>query len=122
MPPDAENPLLDELNARPIPPDIRVYLFYGSHDPRDSAGPQTSVGITGLLPDAALAFGAGDGMVLAASAQGLPILGGKGVPALADRAVLRVNLGPVYHTRLLEVAAGRVAGALLDRFDSRMGE
>ncbi|MHB8731843.1 MAG: esterase/lipase family protein [bacterium] len=122
MPPDAENTVLDELNARPIPPDIRVYLFYGSHDPHNSGGPQTSVGITGMLPGAELAFGAGDGMVLAASAQGLPILGGIGVPALAERAVLRVDLGPVYHTRLLDAAAGRIAGALLDRFVDHVDE
>jgi hypothetical protein len=121
LPPDAENALLDGLNARPIPSDIRIYLFYGSHDPRHPAGPQTSAGITGALPDAALAYEAGDGLILAASAQGLPIQGGEGVPALAERAVLRVDLGSVYHTQLLDAGAGRIAGALLDRFENRAG-
>ena len=122
VPADAENALLDELNARAIPPGIRIYLFYGSHDPRHVAGPQTSAGITGVLPDAALAYEDGDGMVLATSAQGLPIRGGKGVPALVDRAVLRVDLGSVYHTRLLDAGADRIAGALLDLFDNRVDE
>jgi hypothetical protein len=122
MPADAENALLEELNARPIPRDVRVYLFYGSHDPRDSGGPQTSAGITGVLPEAALAYEAGDGVVLAASAQGLPIRGGSGVPALLDRTVLRVDLGPVYHTRLLDAGAEKVAGALLDAFADRVDE
>lgn len=122
MPPDAQNALLAGLNARAIPPDIRIYLFYGSHDPRDAAGPQTSAGITGVLPGATLSYGAGDGMVLAASAQGLPIRGGKGVPGLIDRAVLRVDLGAVYHTRLLDAAADGIAGALLDRFANRVDD
>ena len=121
-PPDAENAVLAGLNARTMPPDIRVYLFYGSHDPGDPAGPQTSAGITGVLPGAALSYGAGDGVVLAASAQGLPIRGGKGVPGLADRPVLRVDLGAVYHTRLLDAGADRIAGALLDRFFNRVDE
>ena len=122
IPPDARNPFLDELNARPIPPDIRLYVFYGSHDPRHRAGPQTSAGITGVLPGAALAYEAGDGLVLADSALGLPIRGGVGVPALMDRPLLRVDLGPVYHTRLLDAGAGRIADALLDRFADRVDE
>lgn len=113
---------LDGLNARAIPADIRVYLFYGSHDPHRAAGPQTASGITGLLPGAALAYETGDGLILAASAQGLPIRRGNGVPVLIDRAVLRVDLGPVYHTRLLDAGAGKIAGALLDRFVDRVDE
>ncbi|HKX16777.1 MAG TPA: hypothetical protein VJT33_02045 [bacterium] len=122
VPRDAENVLLADLNERPIPAGIRVSVFYGSHDPRGTAGPQTSAGITGLLPEAELAYAPGDGLVLAASAQGLPIRGGDGVPALLDRPVLRVDLGSVYHTRLLEVGAGRIADTLLDRFESHLGE
>ena len=122
VPRDAENALLEDLNARPIPPGIRISVFYGSHDPRGTGGPQTSAGITGLLPEAELAYEPGDGMVLAASAQGLPIQGGGGVPALIERPVLRVDLGPVYHTRLLEAGAGRIADVLLDRFVSRVDE
>lgn len=114
FPPDAVNPMLDQLNARPIPSGIRVYLFYGDYDPHDPAGPVTLSGITGILPGAELLFAAGDGIVLAASAQGLPIHGGTGVPALADRAVLQVDLGAAYHLGLLAVAADRIAAALLD--------
>lgn len=115
-PPDGQNDLLERLNAQPIPDGIRLYIFYGSHDPRDSAGPKTAAGITGLLPDAALASAEGDGIVLAASAQGLPIHGSTGVPGLADRAILRADLGSVYHTKLLYAGADRIADALLDRF------
>ncbi len=122
VPPDGRNTLLAQLNARPIPDSIRVYAFYGSHDPRNSAGPQTAEGVTGLLPGAALSHGAGDGVVLAASAQGLPIHGEAGVPALANRAILRVDLGSVYHTGLLAAGADRIAGALLDRFLDKFDE
>ncbi len=122
IPPDGDNSALTRLNARPIPAGIRVYLFYGSHDPRNAAGPQTTSGITGFLPGAALSYGSGDGIVLAASAQGLPIHGGQGVAGLADRAVLRVDLGSVYHGSLLTAGADRITAALLDRFLSRVDE
>lgn len=121
-PPDAGNSLLAQLNTLPLPDSIRVYIFYGSHDPRDSAGPQTAAGVTGALPGTAFLFGAGDGIVLAESAQGLPVHGSGGVPALAERTVLRVDLGAVYHSNLLYVGADRIAGALLDRFLSKVDE
>ena len=121
-PPGAENSPLAQLNALPLPRDIRVYIFYGSHDPSDSAGPETTAGITGALPGSALSFAAGDGIVLAESAQGLPIHGGGGVPGLADRTVLRVDLGAVYHTHLLAAGADRIAEALRDRFLSTVDE
>ncbi len=120
-PPDGGNNLLAELNARPIPSGIRPYIFYGSHSPQDSAGPQTAAGVTGLLPGE-LSYEDGDGIVLAASAEGLPIHGTSGVAGLAERAVLRVNLGAVYHTQLLEAGANRIAGALLDAFRSTVDE
>ena len=112
-PPDGHNDLLARLNTRPIPDGVRLYIFYGNHDPRDSAGPRTAVGITGV---ATLSAEAGDGIVLAASAQGLPIQGGTGIPDLAGRAVLCVDLGDVYHIRLLNAGADRIATALGDRF------
>jgi hypothetical protein len=120
IPPDINNELLEGLNAQPIPDDIRVYVFYGSNDPRHSGGPQTSAGITGVLPGADLTFGDGDGVVLAASAEGLPIRGGTGVPALMRPAVVRVDLGAVYHGGLLDAAADKIARALLDRFVDRV--
>jgi hypothetical protein len=120
VPAGVDNELLAKLNAQPIPPDVRVYLFYGSNDPRHSAGPQTSAGVTGALPEARLSYADGDGVVLAASAQGLPIRGGAGVPALTDRVVARVDLGAVYHSGLLEAGANKIAGALLDRFFDRV--
>lgn len=121
-PPDAGNTLLAELNALRIPDDIRVYVFFGSNDPADSVGPATAAGVTGALPGSGLAFGAGDGIVLAASAQGLPIHGSGGVPALVERTVLTVDLGAVYHTHLLDAGADRIAGTLLDRFVSTVDE
>ena len=121
-PPGAENSPLAQLNALPLPPDIRVYIFYGSHDPNDSGGPQTTAGITGALPGGSLSFAAGDGIVLAESAQGLPIHGGGGVLGLADRTVLRVDLGAVYHTHLLAAGAGLIAEALRDRFLTKVDE
>ena len=121
-PPDAENGLLAGLNTLPLPDGIRVYIFYGNYDPRGSAGPETTAGITGALPGGSLSFAEGDGVVLAASALGLPIHGGDGVPALSERTVLRVDLGAVYHTHLLDAGADRIAGALLDRFLSTVDE
>ena len=122
VPADAGNELLADLNARPMPSDIRLYLFYGSHDPSHAAGPQTSAGITGSLSGATLSYGEGDGVVLAASAQGLPIGGGEGVTALMDHAAVRVDLGAVYHTGLLEAGATKIVAALLDRFFDRVDE
>ena len=121
-PPDAQNTILTQLNALPLPAGIRVYIFYGSHAAEDSAGPLTASGITGALPGTDLSFAAGDGVVLSASAQGLPIHGNEGVPALAERTILRVDLGAVYHTRLLDAGAGRIADALFDRFASTVDE
>jgi len=120
VPADAGNELLADLNAQPLPSDIRLYLFYGSHDPRHAAGPQTSAGLTGSLPGATLSYGEGDGVVLAASAQGLPIGGGDGVTALTEHAAARIDLGAVYHTGLLEAGATKIVAALLDYFFDRV--
>lgn len=122
IPADVDNQLLAGLNARPIPQDVRVYVFYGSNDPRRTGGPQTSAGLTGEMPGSALSYGEGDGVVLSASALGLAIRGGAGVPALTDRDVVRVDLGAVYHSGLLEAASDKLTGALLDRFADRAAE
>jgi hypothetical protein len=110
MPPDGDNPTLAQLNARPIPKGVRVWVFYGS---RDGDASNTLAGVTegGQTRDLA----SGDGVVLADSAQGLPIHGGSGVAALLTPDVARVNLGPVGHSDLLAVGADRVIAALLDR-------
>lgn len=121
-PPDGKNALLDQLNARPLPGGLRVYLFYGSHDPRNTDGPKTAAGLTGQLPGAALSYEPGDGIVLAASAQGLPVHGSRGVPGLAERAVLRADLGSVYHLSALAAGSRRIGAALLDRFYSTVDE
>ena len=117
-PHDGGNATLADLNTRPIPNTVRVYIFYGSHDPRRPAGPVTSVGIT----KGELSFAPGDGIVLADSALGLPINGGSGVGVLADRTVMRVDLGSVYHTALLAAGAERIAGALQDHFSATVDE
>ncbi|HEV2357504.1 MAG TPA: hypothetical protein VGZ23_07840 [bacterium] len=118
LPPDAGNSLLAGLNERPIPPEVRVYLLYGNNDPSHPGGPQTAAGLTGALPGATVSFGPGDGIVLTASALGFPINGSPAVPALAGRGVMRVDLGRVYHTHVLQAAAVRAAAALQDRFES----
>ena len=118
LPPDAGNTLLADLNERPIPPGVRVYLVYGDNDPSHPGGPETAAGLTGALPGAVVSYGPGDGIVLAASALGYPINGSAGVPALAGRAATRIDLGPVYHTHVLEAGAVRTAAALQDRFET----
>ena len=111
MPPDGANPALAQLNARPIPREVRVWVFYGS-SPSDA--PNTPAGVTESPQSRDL--GAGDGVVLVDSAQGLPIHGGSSVAALLAPDVLRASLGPVGHSALLAAGADRVTAALLDRF------
>jgi hypothetical protein len=65
------------------------------------------------------ALGPGDGLVPAASAQGLPIQGGSGVPALLTPNVVRVDLGSTAHSHLMSATVvGRFAAILLDRDNS----
>lgn len=122
MPPDAGNPLLAQLNAQPIPRQTRIFIFYGTSDPGNTAAAHTIAGVTGEAGVVALSYGHGDGIVLAASAQGLPMMGGPGVPAFADRAIPRVSLGPVDHQSLLRAGADRIADTLLDRMLDRVDE
>jgi hypothetical protein len=122
VPPGGGNPLLSRLNLMPVPPRVRLYVFYGDHDPRDPSGPRTMAGLTGSLPNPTLSFGPGDGVVLAASAEGLPIHGGPAVASFAHHPVARVSLGSTYHLNLLAAGAGRIAQALLDRFRTPVEE
>lgn len=121
-PPDAGNVLLAQLNERPIPRDIRMFIFYGTSDPADTAAAHTLAGVTSEAGAVSFSYDHGDGIVLAASAQGLPILGGAGVAAFADRPIPRVSLGPVGHQSLLQSGADRFAAALLDRVLDRVDE
>src|SRR2546427_7241582 len=112
FPPDAQNAALVELNAHPLPEGIRAYAFYGNQQP-DAEGRGTWAGVTGRLPRAGFASGAGDGVVLVASALGLPINGGAGVAGLADRLVMQRDLGPVGHQWLHEAAISEIEDVLL---------
>jgi len=114
VPPGAANPVLAALNTHPLPAAVRAYAFYGSYEP-PLAAPGTLTGVTGALPQATVSYGPGDGIVLAASALGLPINGGPGVPGFADRLVRTVNLGAARHQSLFAAAGAQVADALLDR-------
>ncbi len=111
MPPDGGNPTLAELNARPMPEGIRVWVFYGSGQQGDA---NTMAGVTASPQSGDRA--AGDGIVLAASAQGLPIHGGGGVPALLTPEVVHVDLGGVEHRVMLAAGADQFAAVVLDRF------
>ncbi len=117
LPSDDGNAALRALNARPLPPGIRFYSLYGNNDPERTGGPQTAAGVTGRLPGAVISYGPGDGIVLTASAIGLPINGSPGLPELAARAV-RVDVGRVYHIHVLEAGAATAAAALQDRFET----
>jgi hypothetical protein len=115
IPPDARNDVLAALNARPLPPGVRVYCLYANNGAGRRGGPATTAGLTGFLPGAAVSYGSGDGIVLTASALGLPINGSAGVPGLCGE---RVDIGRVYHTAVLRQAASQAAAALQDRFEN----
>ena len=91
LPPDDANPVLAELNRRPMPSGVHVEVFYGSAQRT----------LTGVTNNGAPTLGPGDGIVPAASAEGLPIQGGSGVPALLAPNVVHVDLGAVGHMQLL---------------------
>ena len=110
------NPALAALNERPIPEGIRLFIFYGSAAADSAGGLRTYAGVTGSLPEATFSYGAGDGLVLVESAQGLPIRGGALVAALA-RAV-RVDLGAISHRRLLAAGADDIVAVLTDQFEA----
>ena len=97
-PPDGSNPLLTQLNARPVPASVRVFTFYGSSE-RGCGAAATMQGVTD--EGGGVSYGHGDGIVLAASALGLPIQGGGSVAAFAGHEIQRIDLGPVGHMSLL---------------------
>ncbi|HEV2357330.1 MAG TPA: hypothetical protein VGZ23_06930 [bacterium] len=115
VPPDGQNPTLAALNTHPLPEAIRVYALYGSRE-------RTLSGIAGRLPHAVLSYGPGDGVVLQASALGLPVNGGAGVPGLAGHFVATIDLGPQRHLRLLGAAIPKIADLLLDRRTAHRSE
>ena len=113
FPPDAQNAALAELNTHPLPEGIRAYAFFGYRPLDEERRSGTWAGVTGQLPEARFSYGPGDGIVLAASALGLPINGGAGVPGLADR-LANVDLGPIGHQSLMEAAIMKIAEILTD--------
>jgi hypothetical protein len=72
------------------------------------------MGVTGDWPDLNVAYAPGDGIVLVASALGLPINGGTGIAGLTERLAVQMDLGSVGHQRLLNAAAPKIADALFD--------
>jgi hypothetical protein len=102
---NGRNPRLARLNAQPLPDDVQIFSFYGS-------GTRTTwAGVTGTLPNATFSYGPGDGVVLVASALGLPVYGAGGVPGLANR-LIRVDVGDVRHLSLFRTVIPRVAALL----------
>jgi len=121
IPPTGENPTLTQLNARSVPGEVRVYLFYGSLDPGYHGRQRTAMGFTGELADTATSYGPGDGVVLVASALGQSINGAGEITGLTRRVVRAVSLGSVSHLRLFPKAAGLVASAMQDSFQTTLG-
>jgi hypothetical protein len=108
VPPDGGNPMLAELNSRPMPSGVQVEVLFGSGRPT----------LTGVTAHGAPSVGPGDGFVAAASAQGLPIQVGNGVAALLTPNVVQVDLGTVGHIWLLPAAmVDRFTASLLQRID-----
>ena len=118
FPPDGHNETLAELNSHPLPEGIRVYAFYGNQAQLDPHDRGTWAGVIGDLRDvqhAEFSSGPGDGLVLSASALGLPINGGAGIPGFPERLVMKTDLGAVSHLSLMQVAGTKIADALTDR-------
>lgn len=116
-PPNGENPTLAQLNSRPIPDGVRVYLYYGK---LDRGRHRTVMGLTGAPVGGAATYGAGDGVVLVASVLGQSINGAGEITGLTRRVVLRVNVGSVLHVFLFPKAASLVAPAMQDTFQTSL--
>ena len=89
-------------------------------DLEDAGGTLTLLGVTGESGGAVFTYGPGDGVVLVASALGLPIQGGDGVAAFAGHESQRVDLGPVAHVSVLAAGAEKILAVLLDRILDRV--
>ena len=111
VPAGAENRELEHLNAQPIPDGPQLYVYYGDQLPAPN-NPGTQAAITGDPPDASFEYGAGDKIVLTASALGLPINGGAGIPGFRDRLTAAVNLGPLSHFALMRNSVPRIIAIL----------
>jgi hypothetical protein len=112
VPAGAENRELEHLNAQPIPEGPQLYVYYGDQLPAPPNNPGTQAEITGDPPDARFRYGAGDKIVLTASALGLPINGGAGIPGFRDRLTAAVNLGPLSHFALMRNSVPRIVAIL----------
>jgi hypothetical protein len=106
VPAGAQNREMQILNAHPLPPGLPTYDMYGNR-PVDGDGHGTWAGVTGEMSRAQFSCGPGDGIVLTASALGLPINGGGGIPGFAER-LIRADLGPIGHLSLLAAAMPRI--------------
>lgn len=118
VPPNGQNPALTALSAHLLPEGIRAYAFYGNQGQSDTHDQGTWAGVTGDLRElqrAVFSFGPGDWVVPTASALGLPINGGPGIPGLADQLLMKVDLGPVGHRSLLAAAGTKIAHVLTDQ-------
>lgn len=113
VPADTQNTALAELNRHPLPPSVRAYALYGRREG------STLSGVTGQFPNPRFSWGPGDGVVLTASALGLAVNGGGGVPGLADRFAATVDLGPQRHLNLLAAAIPKIADILTNRTAAR---
>ena len=111
VPAGAENQELERLNAQPIPDGPQLYVYYGDQLPAPN-NPGTPAEITGDLPDVRFGYGEGDQVVLTASALGLPINGGGGIPGFRARLTAAVNLGPLSHFALMRKSVPRIIAIL----------
>jgi len=118
MPPNGENLTLAQMNSRPIPGEVRVYLYYGA---LEGGHFRTVMGLTGAPGRGAATYGAGDGVVLVASALGEAINGAETVTELTSHVVLAMNVGSVNHLFLFAKAANLVARAMEDSFETNLG-
>jgi hypothetical protein len=96
-------------------------VYYGDQLPAPN-NPGTQAEITGDPPDASFEYGAGDKIVLTASALGLPINGGAGIPGFRERLTAAVNLGPLSHFALMRNSVPRIIAILTTQSAADRGQ